>query len=73
MESYNEFLCGISYGEFTKSELFWAIYARVISPLDNQRRPDGSIYQDWGLFSIGSYQEHIDSYMALVDYDSCEF
>lgn len=73
LESYNEFLCDISYDKFTKSELFWAIYARIISPLDNQRRPDGSIYQDWGLFSIGSHQEHIDLYMALVDYDSCEF
>ena len=73
MESYNEFLCDTSYGKFTKSELFWAIYARIISPLDNQRRPDGSIYQDWSLFSIGSYQKHIDLYMALVDYDSREF
>ena len=73
MESYAEFLCDISYGKFTKSELFWAIYARIICPLDNQRRSDDSLYQDWSLFSIGSYQEHIDLYMALVDYDSCEF
>lgn len=73
MESYNEFLCDISYGKFTKSELFWAIYARIICPLDNQRRPNGSLYQDWDLFAIGSYQEHVDLYMALVDYDSYEF
>ena len=73
MESYNAFLCDISYGKFTKSELFWAIYARIINPLENQRRPDVSIYQAWGLFSIGTYQDHVDLYMALVDCGCCEF
>ena len=73
MESYAEFLCDISYGKFTKSELFWAIYARIICPEDNQKRPDGTVYQDWGLYSIGSYKEYIDLNMALVDYDSGGF
>ena len=73
MESYKEYLCDISYGKFTKSELFWAIYARIICPMENQRREDGTIYQDWGLFSIGMYKEYVELHMALVDFDSTEF
>lgn len=49
MKSYDDFRRDISYGKFTKSELFWVIYVFIICSLDNQRCPDGSGYQDWGL------------------------
>lgn len=73
MDGYKDCLIDSSYGKFTKSELFWAVYAHIICPEDNQRRPDGEIYQDWGLYSIGTYQHHTELHMALVDYDSCDF
>ncbi len=72
MDGYKEFLIDTSYGRFSKAELFWSIYARIICPEENQRRKDGSVNQDWGLYSIGSYAGHADLYVALVDYDSGE-
>ncbi|MEA5152017.1 MAG: hypothetical protein VB039_05390 [Oscillospiraceae bacterium] len=73
MDGYKNYLCDISYGKFTKAELFWNIFARIICPEINQIRADSSKEQDWGLFSIGYYDGHVELNMALVDYDSAQF
>lgn len=73
MDGYKDYLTDISYGKFTKSELFWAIYARLICPETNQRHTDGSIYKEWGLYSIGKYDGHVELNMALIDYNYADF
>ena len=55
MESYQDYLKDVSLGEFTKTELFWAIYSKVITAEENVRRIDGTTEQDWGLYRIGEY------------------
>ena len=78
MESYQDYLKDVSLGKFKKSELFWAIYSKVITAEENVRRIDGTTEQDWGLYRIGEYyystkdENVITLDMALIAYDSCE-
>ena len=83
MQSYRERLVDESYGCFSKSELFWATYSQIILPAQNQKRSNGTEFQDWGLYSINvanaiplrnavKTKEAFVFDMALVDYDSCE-
>ena len=84
MESYQKYLVDKPIGLFLKSELFWSVQEQIILAEDNQRRKDGSTYQDWGLYKIctdlvpvppyktGAKSNAIILDMALVDYDSTE-
>lgn len=70
MPSYKKFLEDYSYGKFSKSELFWGIYSRIISAPQNlalSENPGNIVY---GLYSIGEYEGKIDLYMAAVEYDA---
>lgn len=69
MESYQDYLLDIPLGQFTKAELFWGIWSTLISPKSNQQRTDGSCTQDWGLYQIQLYQNHIDLHLLLVEYN----
>ena len=84
MDSYHNYLVDIPLGQFTKSELFWSVQNQIILADGNQRRSDGTVYQDWGLYRISVYNRPIPPFseqkeeemivldMALVDYDSTE-
>ena len=84
MDSYHNYLIDKSLGQFTKSELFWSVQNQIILADENQRRTDGTVYQDWGLYRISTYNHSIPPFgekkeeemivldMALVDYDSTE-
>ena len=70
MPSYESFLKDRSYGKFSKAELFWGIYSRVIMAPQNlslSENPGGRIYD---LSSVSEYAGNIDLYMAAVDYDA---
>lgn len=70
MPSYKEFLMDCSLGNFSKSELFWGIYSRIISAPQNlalSKNPGDIVY---GLYSIGEYEGKIDLYMAAVEYNA---
>lgn len=73
MESYAEYLVDFSYGKFTKSELFWGIYERILLPIENQTLPDGTIETLWGLYKIGRYEEQVWLDMALIASDEINF
>lgn len=76
MEGYAEYLVDYPLGLFNKSDLFWAVYACIICPKENQCRSDGTVFQDWWLYRISRvrhYQEKVSLEMALVEYDCCEF
>ncbi len=73
MEGYAEYLVDYSFGQFNKSDLFWAVYACIICQEKNQKHNDGTYYPDWSLFRIGQYQNHVTLEMALNEYDCCEF
>ena len=70
MPGYESFLKDRSYGKFSKAELFWGIYSRVIMAPQNlalSKKPGDIIY---GLYTIGEYAGNIDLYMAAVEYDA---
>lgn len=71
MESYQNILVDRSFGQFSKSELFWGIWSTLITPEANQRRSNGSCVQDWGLYHIQLYQNHIELHMPLIEYNDC--
>ena len=71
MESYQNTLVDMSFGQFSKSELFWGIWSTLISPQANQQRPNGSYTQDWGLYQIQRYKDHIDLHMPIIEYNDC--
>lgn len=57
MRSSLDRLQDVSYGKFTKSELFWAILERILLRPENF---DESGVQPWALFSIGKDEQHVD-------------
>ena len=70
MPSYENILKDRSYGKFSKAELFWGIYSRVIMAPQNlalSKNPGAIMY---GLYTIGEYAGNIDLYMAAVEYDA---
>lgn len=69
MESYSDFLIDVSYGNFTKSSLFWGIYERILLRHENH---DEAGEQYWGLYSISKYEEHTELHMALIPCCSAE-
>ena len=74
MESYHVFLVDESFGTFTKSELYWNVYDRIILADENQTEIDGAKHRDWELYCIGAHnytrtgEEMIVLSMALIDY-----
>lgn len=62
MESYSALLVDQSFGKFTKSDLFWGIYERILLQNDNMDESE----QYWGLYSIGQYNGNIELHMALI-------
>lgn len=78
MESYHEYLVDRSFGRFTKSKLFWAVFFQIICADENMQRETGEKTRDWGLYRISTYfhklknENEISLSMALIDYDSCE-
>ena len=70
MESYFRILKNESFGEFTKAELFWAIYSRVINAPQNKGESGEC---DWRLHSIHQYNGHTVINMDLIGCDDCEF
>ena len=57
MKSSVDRLQDVSYGKFTKSELFWAILERILLRPENF---DENGVQPWALFSIGKYEQHVE-------------
>ena len=56
MKSSLDRLQDVSYGKFTKSDLFWAILERILLRPENF---DESGVQPWALFSIGKDEQHV--------------
>ena len=69
MESYQEFLVDVPLGQFSKADLFWAVYSTIINPAENQLHKDGSVYSEWGLYSAHFYQKHLELNMAVIACD----
>jgi hypothetical protein len=70
MPSYKEYLVDCSYGRFSKSELFWGIYSRVISAPQNlalSKFPGDTVY---GLYTIGCHEQYVDLDMAAIAYNA---
>lgn len=78
MESYHDFLVDESFGTFTKAELYWNVYDRIILADENQTEIDGAKHRDWELYCIGVHnytrtgEEMIVLSMALIDYVGVE-
>ena len=66
MESYQEFLVDVPLGQFTKADLFWAVYSTIINPVENRLDADSTNAAEWGLYSIHFYQEHLELNMAVI-------
>ena len=50
----------VSYGKFTKSELFWAILERILLRPENF---DENGVQPWALFSIGKDEQDVEAWI----------
>ncbi len=72
MDSYHEYLVDESFGHFSKAELFWAIYERILLQEENLKHSDGTHEQEWGLLSIHRYKEHVELKMALIACDNAD-
>lgn len=72
MESYRKYLIDRSFGQFSKSDLFWAVLCRILHYSENLKCNNGSTYRAWHLSSIHEDEGRIVLDMALVDYDSVE-
>ena len=70
MPSYHKYLKDISYGEYTKSELFWAIYDRVIFAPQNLKLKSVIGETLYGLYTISEYNGELELDMAVVDRDA---
>ena len=58
MKSSVDRLQDVSYGKFTKSELFWAILERILLRPENF---DENGVQPWALFSIGKDEQDVEA------------
>lgn len=78
MESYHDYLVDESFGTFTKAELFWNVYERIILADENQTGNDEAKRRDWELYCIRSSnyphtkEEKIVLSMSLIDFDQVE-
>ena len=55
--SLDGLLQDVSYGKFTKSELFWAILERILLTPENF---DENGVQPWALYCIGKDEQHVE-------------
>lgn len=60
MKSSVDRLQDVSYGKFTKSELFWAILERILLRPENF---DENGVQPWALFSIGKDEQDVEAWI----------
>lgn len=60
MKSSVDRLQDVSYGKFTKSELFWAILERILLRPKNF---DENGVQPWALFSIGKDEQDVEAWI----------
>ena len=60
MKSSVDRLQDLSYGKFTKSELFWAILERILLRPENF---DENGVQPWALFSIGKDEQDVEAWI----------
>ena len=58
--SLDGLLQDVSYGKFTKSELFWAILERILLRPENF---DENGVQPWALFSIGKDEQDVEAWI----------
>lgn len=72
MQSFSALLTDVSYGKFTKSELFWGVCERVLLQHDNLIHKDGTMEREWGLYSIEQCENGVALHMALIACDSCD-
>ena len=78
MESYHNYLVDESFGTFTKAELFWNVYNRIILADENQTGNDEAKRRDWELCCIETSnhphtkEEKIVLFMTLIDFDQVE-
>ena len=61
MKSSVDRLQDVSYGKFTKSELFWAILERILLRPENF---DENGVQPWALFSIGKDEQDVEAWIG---------
>ena len=61
--SLDGLLQDVSYGKFTKSELFWAILERILLRPENFNE-DG--VQPWALYCIGKYEQDVEVWIGDV-------
>lgn len=73
MPSYHTVLKDVSYGKFSKSELFWSIYSYIIFAEQNLVLSDNPGDIVYGLYSISEYENAIDLNMAAVAYDAITY
>ena len=72
---YQTYLEDVSYGSFTKKELFWGIQNQIIHVKENQMKKDGTCYQDWELDVIHTEYwggEVIALNMPILEYNTGE-
>lgn len=69
MKSSVDRLQDVSYGKFTKSELFWAILERILLRPENF---DENGVQPWALFSIGKDEQDVEAWIwdALTSWNA---
>ena len=63
MKSSVDRLQDVSYGKFTKSELFWAILERILLRPENF---DENGVQPWTLYCIGKYEQDVEVWIGDV-------
>ena len=63
MKSSVDRLQDVSYGKFTKSELFWAILERILLRPENF---DENGVQPWALYCIGKYEQDVEDTIERI-------
>ncbi len=72
MPSYGACLTDRPLGSFSKAELYWAVWFRIILARENITRADGSLAQEWCLYRIESGEDSVCFKMALIDLDDVD-
>ena len=68
MDSYSDLFQDVSYGKFSKAELYWGILERILLRPENFS-DEG---QAWGLYNIGTHGEQVQLHMALIACDAVD-
>ncbi len=72
MPSCSSCLSDVDLGGFTKSQLYWAVWNRIILPECNRRRDGEDLVQDWSLRYIRSEGDSLVFMFDLIEYDEAE-